>query len=156
MSGHLMPKRDLLRRLTLACLLAAWPASAWAEAPRVLPQGQLPNDHRLGNLKSLNDYFPFAPSPNVEAWNKRAEQVRRQVLVAAGLWPMPTKMADHAVVHGRVDRDGYTVEKVFLESYPGFFVTGSLYRPEGEDGSTAGHPFATWALAQRPLSRSRR
>ena len=68
----------------------------------------------------------------------RAERVRRQVLVATGLWPMPAKTPANAVVHGRVDRDGYTVERVYLESFPGHFVTGSLYRPKGRGGKLPG------------------
>ena len=47
---------------------------------------------------------------------------------------MPAKTPNHAVIHGRVDRDGYTVEKVYFQSYPGHFVTGSLYRPKGRTG----------------------
>ena len=42
---------------------------------------------------------------------------------------MPEKTAPNAVVHGKMDRGDYTVEKVILESYPGHFVTGNLYRP---------------------------
>jgi len=47
---------------------------------------------------------------------------------------MPTKTPLKAVVHGKVERDDYTVEKVYFESFPGFFVTGSLYRPKGRSG----------------------
>jgi hypothetical protein len=36
--------------------------------------------------------------------------VRRRVLVATGLWPMPEKTPLTAVVHGRVERDDFTVD----------------------------------------------
>src|SRR4051794_10549002 len=94
-----------------------------AEVPRVLPQGQAPDDKRLGKLVDLNAYFPFEPSKSKDEWAARADRVRQRILVATGLWPMPTRTAAHAVVHGKVDRDDYTVERVFLESYPGHFVT---------------------------------
>ncbi len=133
-----MPYSTSLRALrTLTCLLllaaAQWPA-ALAAAPRVLPEGQLPKDARLGPLKDLNGYFPFTPAENPEQWASRAEQVRRRILVANGLWPMPERTPPNAVIHGKVDRDTYTVERVYLESYPGHFVTGSLYRPKGKEG----------------------
>ncbi len=69
------------------------------------------------------------------------------MLVALGLWPMPTKTPANAVIHGRVDRDDYTVEKVYLESFPGHFVTGSLYRPKGKTGPLPGVlcPHGHWA-----------
>jgi hypothetical protein len=112
------------------CLLLTSIAMA-AEPVRVLPPGKLPDDRRLGDLKTLNDYFPFTPCKTKDAWLQRAEAVRRQMLVSQGLWPLPTPTPHAAVVHGRVDRDTYTVEKVFLQSYPGHFVTGNLYRPKG-------------------------
>lgn len=115
--------------------------------PRVLPQGMLPYDRRLGPLKSLNGYFPFHPPATKEEWAARSERIRRQLLVALGLWPMPTKTPDHAVVHGRIDRGDYTVEKVILQSFPGHFVTGNLYRPKGKTGKLPGVlcPHGHWA-----------
>jgi dienelactone hydrolase len=112
--------------------------AARAEAPRALPGGALPQDQRLQPLKDLDGYFPFSPSSSPQEWAKRAEQVRRQMRVALGLWPAPSKTPLNAVVHGRVDRPDYTVEKVYFESVPGFFVTGNLYRPKGKTGRVAG------------------
>jgi dienelactone hydrolase len=124
--------------LTGMALSLLWVSSLWADAPRVLPPGQVPKDKRLEKLTDLNGYFPFTPSATKEAWAARAEQVRRRILVSTGLWPMPQKTPANAVVHGKVDRGDYTVERVYLESYPGHFVTGSLYRPAGKSGKLPG------------------
>ncbi len=86
-------------------------------------------DARLGDLKTLDDYFPFQPPADLATWEKRRERVRRQILVAAGLWPMPDRPQLKPVVYGKVDRGDYSVEKVYFESLPGFYVTGNLYRP---------------------------
>jgi dienelactone hydrolase len=91
-------------------------------------------DSRLGPLKDLNGYFPFAAPQSVQAWEPRREFVRRQLLVSQGLWPMPTKTPLNAVIHGKIDQGEYTVEKVYFESAPGFFVTGNLYRPKNASG----------------------
>src|SRR5690606_33656154 len=64
----------------------------------------------------------------------RQAEVRRRILVSQGRWPMPTKAPLNAVIHGRVERDDYTVDRVFFESIPGHYVTGSLYRPRDKSG----------------------
>lgn len=128
--------------LAFVALLGSLDDRAYAAAPRVLPQGQVPQDKRLGPLKDLDGYFPFTPSKSKEEWEARAAEVRKRILVANGLWPMPTKTPANAVVHGKVDRDTYTVERVYFESYPGHFVTGSLYRPKGKSGKLPGVLFA--------------
>ena len=93
-----------------------------------------PDDARLGALRDLDGHFPFAPSASKAEWEARAVALRRQVRVALGLWPWPTRTPLNAVVHGAVAREGYTVERAFFESVPGHFVTGSLYRPTGRTG----------------------
>ena len=98
------------------------------------PTYAAPADPRLGPLRDLDSHFPFTPAASADAWRGRAADLRRQVRVAIGLWPWPTRTPLNAVVHGAVAREGYTVERVFFESMPGHFVTGSLYRPTGRTG----------------------
>lgn len=101
---------------------------------RVFPEGTLPQDRRLQPLKDLNGHFPFAVPENLEAWEARAAEVRQRVLVSTGLWPMPQRTRLNAVIHGKSEREGFTVEKVYFESVPGFFVTGLLFRPQDAEG----------------------
>jgi dienelactone hydrolase len=126
----------MTRRACLAALLAASAALAADRDPaRVLPPGQKPADARLAKVRTLNDtdFFLRVPATR-EAWEARRRAVREQVLVALGLWPLPEKTPLDPVVHGKVDRDGYTVEKVFFASTPGHYVSGNLYRPRASEG----------------------
>ena len=63
-------------------------AACIAEVPRVLPKGAEPDDHRLGPLRHLDNYFPFSPVESREAGSRRADALRRRVKVACGLWPI--------------------------------------------------------------------
>jgi hypothetical protein len=125
-----------MKRLSLVvCVVLVLTASATlAETPdflRVFGPDKEPQDRRLGKPKTLDDYFPFTPPASKEAWEKRRQQLREQVLVANGLWPLPPKTPLRPVIHGKIDRDTYTIEKVFFASYPGHYVCGNLYRPKG-------------------------
>jgi dienelactone hydrolase len=138
----------------LAALSIAATEGVGTAATRVLPEGTLPNDIRLEPLKDLDGYFPFAPPTSKAAWEKRAERVRRQILVSQGLWPIPTKTHSNPVIHGKIDRGEYTVEKAYFESAPGFFVTGNLYRPKNITGKAPGVLFAHGHWADARLSES--
>ena len=91
-------------------------------------------DSRLGKPKDYNGYFPFTPPATKETWEARRKELREQVLVAAGLWPMPEKTPLNPVIHGKIGRDEYTIEKVYFASHPGYYVTGNLYRPKPASG----------------------
>ncbi|UCD53471.1 MAG: hypothetical protein JSW27_12620 [Phycisphaerales bacterium] len=67
-------------------------------------------------------------------WQARARGIREGILRGTGLWPLPRKCALNPIVHSKRQYDGYTVENVAIESLPGVFVTGSLYRPTGTGG----------------------
>ncbi|MFN4261126.1 MAG: alpha/beta hydrolase family protein [Gemmataceae bacterium] len=125
------------------CIVSAW--GAILAAPAIVG-GAEPDpthvfrswDSRLEPAKTLRDYFPFIPPSSRAAWETRKRELREQVLVANGLWPMPEKTPLRPVVHSQIDRDGYTVEKVFFASYPGHYVCGNLYRPKGRAGKLPG------------------
>lgn len=130
--------------LTIALTLGA--STLLAAPPRALPVGQLPKDIRLEPLKDLNGYFPFTPPVTTEDWSRRSAEIRTNLLVSLGLFPMPTRHALNPVIHGRIDRGDYTVEKVYFESWPGFYVTGNLYRPKAKGGRHPGvlFPHGHW------------
>jgi dienelactone hydrolase len=133
-----MPRLRYVSALHALVLVCAFHSFAIAQAPRVLPSGTLPKDARLGPQKDLKGYFPFTPSKTPAQWAERAKWLKQQTLVGLGLWPMPTTTPANAVIHTPVDRGEYTVEHVYLESFPGHFVTGNLYRPKGEAGRRPG------------------
>src|SRR6266581_4913250 len=143
----------LTTRLLLALSIAAT-ADAHAAAPRVLPEGKLPNDSRLESLKDLDGYFPFTPPASKAPWEKRVERVRRQILLSQGLLPIPRKTPLNPVIHGKINRGDYTVEKAYFESAPGLFVTGNLYRPKNVTGKAPGVLFAHGHWTDARLSES--
>src|SRR5213080_4757225 len=85
-----------------------------------------------------------------EAWLERAAFLRKQILASAGLLPMPEKRPLNAQVFDKLERQGYSVEKVLLETLPGFYLGGNLYRPLGRQGPFPGRRVAPWPLAERP------
>jgi dienelactone hydrolase len=111
-----------------ACLLGA---VAQAAAPRVLPADRLPADARLEPPRRVDSYHPFHAVGSAAEWADRREAIRRRVLVAAGLWPLPQPSAAPPQFRAEVDCGDHVVTGVVLESFPGHFVTGSLYRPKG-------------------------
>ena len=141
----------LSRREALA-VPAAVALTGGLRPPHAFAADAKPTDVRLGPPKTLNDYFPFVVPKTKEEWEARRKQLREQLLVATGLWPMPEKTPLKPTIHGKIERDGYTVEKVFFASVPGHYVCGNLYRPAADKanpdrkvGSEVRHPGVLFA-----------
>jgi dienelactone hydrolase len=62
-------------------------------------------------------------------WEARRAHLRRQILSAAGLLPAPVKNDLHPQIFGRIENQDYSIEKVLLETLPGYYLGGNLYRP---------------------------
>src|SRR5712692_3781982 len=111
-------------------LLAAACALSLAAGTRAQP---LPDkDQRAGPPKTLDTLRSFPAIKSKAEWEARARDIREHILVSCGLWPLPERTPLQAQIFGRIERDGYSVEKVYLQTRPGFYVAGNLYRPLGK------------------------
>ena len=106
-------------------------AHVFADATRTV------NDARGAASRDVNTPYTF-PKYTKEEWIEKAEVLRQQIRVANGLVPEHESTPLNAQVFGKIERDDYTVEKVYFEAFPGFYTTGNLYRPKGKTGPFPG------------------
>ena len=71
----------------------------------------------------------LASYPSKQMWESRKSELRKCFLVQLGLTPMPEKTPLNPVYTKKRKYDGYTVENVGIETIPGVYLCGSLYRP---------------------------
>jgi dienelactone hydrolase len=110
------------------------PASADTTPPSRLPA----TDERAAPPHTLDTPRTFPQLTSLAEWEARRTAIREQILVSCGLWPLPPKTPLRARVFGKVVRDGYTIEKVYFQTYPGFYLAGNLYRPLASEAGA--HP----------------
>jgi uncharacterized protein len=66
---------------------------------------------------------------NREQWEARKKMLRESIFRGMNLSPLPTRTPLNAVLGSKRIHDGYTVQNVYFESIPGFYMCGNLYRP---------------------------
>ena len=103
------------------------------------------NDARGGTPRDLNTPYTF-PGYTKAEWTEKAAALRQQIRVANGLVPTHEPTPLNAEIFGKIEREDYSVEKVYFEPFPGFFTTGNLYRPLGKTGQFPGivSPHGHW------------
>jgi dienelactone hydrolase len=79
-----------------------------------------------------------AATTDAASWRTRAATIRVGILKGAGLDPRPSRSPLNPVAGPERAQDGYIAQNVRFESLPGFYVTGTLYRPAAGIGPFAG------------------
>lgn len=108
---------------------------------------QVPSkDARLDVAKGTKFEYPMPRFASKAEWEQRRDQLRKQILATAGLLPMPARSTPRALISGKLTRDGYSIEKVAVETMPGYYLGGNLYRPLGKSGRFPGivSPHGHW------------
>lgn len=102
----------------------------WLSVVAIAAWGQVPaQDSRNTNTPNTDTHFTMPVYSSITEWEARKIHLRRQILSAAGLLPLPEKTPLHPQVFGRIENKDYSIEKVSLETLPGFYLGGNLYRP---------------------------
>src|ERR1017187_4118944 len=86
-------------------------------------------DARNTEIPNTDTLFTARTYKTQAEWQARRGHLRKQILSAAGLLPMPPKSPLHPQIFGRIENQTYSIEKVLLETLPGYYLGGNLYHP---------------------------
>jgi dienelactone hydrolase len=86
-------------------------------------------DSRNTVIRNTDTHYTPRVYKTLAEWEARRTYLRNQILSAAGLLPMPAKTDLHPRIFGRIENHDYSIEKVLLETLPGYYLGGNLYRP---------------------------
>lgn len=104
----------------------------------VVMVGLFGQDRRNTVVATTDTHFAAPSFATLDEWKARREGLRKQVQSAAGLLPFPARNPLNAQVFGRIENKDYSIEKVYIETLPGFYLAGNLYRPVGKKGPFPG------------------
>ncbi|MGB9612105.1 MAG: hypothetical protein ACPL7M_14135, partial [Bryobacteraceae bacterium] len=111
-------------------------ASAWMVA-FLLGAGGLV-DLRNQEVAHTRTHFRVPVYSSLQQWEARRAELRRQILAVAGLWPLPPRALLQSRRAGRIERERWAVEKVLIQTLPGYYLAGNLYLPRGRAGPFPG------------------
>jgi dienelactone hydrolase len=115
-----------------------------------MPGADLPPDRRNKETPNTDTVFQAKSYGSLEEWQRRRVALLGQVQSALGLYPLPEHRAKpQAKLFGKIDKKSYTIEKVLLETMPGYWLGGNLYRPTtpGKHAAVL-HPHGHWSYGR--------
>ncbi|MCA9778480.1 MAG: acetylxylan esterase, partial [Candidatus Eremiobacteraeota bacterium] len=89
-------------------------------------------DLRRIDTTTWNTRYEPREYDGLEEWQSRKDKLLALLRVGGGLYPESPATPLNVRRFPALEDEGYTVEPVLFESFPGFYSAGSLYKPKGE------------------------
>ena len=100
--------------------------------PRSAPAAGTEPDSRNAEIADYKTHFKMPDYTSRKQWEERRSSLRQQILSAAGLLPMPLKAPLRPRIIRRLTYQDYSIEAILIETLPGYYLGGNLYRPIGK------------------------
>lgn len=102
--------------------------------PAQSPDQMLTSDARAFHHCSYESVMPLPAWGDAASWRRQRNQIRRHLLLCAGLNAETAAFKARGHVVRRFDHKGVSVENICIETLPGLYLVGNLYRPAGVAG----------------------
>ncbi|MBC8097152.1 MAG: dienelactone hydrolase family protein [Akkermansiaceae bacterium] len=117
-----------MHRLSFVAMLAISACTGFSADPPTSADLEL-TDYFNAQTTALSERC-LPETTTLEEWKSHRDEYRRQLQEMLGLWPMPERTALKPVVTGKLEREDFTVEKIYFQASPGLYCTANLYLPK--------------------------
>lgn len=75
---------------------------------------------------------------DLSKWEEKKKIIKQGIIIGAELHPDKYKSIPKVILHSKKVLNGYTVENIAIETLPGYYLTGNIYKPYPMISSAAG------------------
>ena len=113
-------------RASAICLIVAWALVGLASGK----EAKLRQSYGQSEQEAKEELEQFKGTySDLAGWEARKKTIVAGILAGAKLTKLPERTPLNPQFTNKREYDGYTAESVAFQSAPGFYVTGTLFRP---------------------------
>jgi hypothetical protein len=94
----------------------------------------LPVDGRLYQHRTVQSVLPLPEWGSLAEWKRERAKIRRHLWLCTGMNSVTQAFRPKARVIQKFEHEGVIVENIRIETLPGLYVMGNLYRPQDASG----------------------
>jgi len=94
----------------------------------------LPIDARLYRFRNVQSVFPMPDWGTLAQWKRKRQAIRQHLWLSTGMNDRTSAFRAKGRVIDTFEHEGIVVENIRIETLPGLYVMGNLYRPKNPKG----------------------